>query len=84
MDIDTTILLGVAFLFIVNHALLMVPNWHRKKAAFYGLQLINFAVACFLARWGAPGFNEKDMRIVNWMLMALVLVAEGLLGSRTA
>jgi len=73
MDIDTTILLGVAGLFIVNHVLVMVPQWHRRRMLFYGVQLLNFAMACFLARWGAPGFNEKGMRVVNWMLMALVL-----------
>jgi hypothetical protein len=73
MDIDTTILLGVAFMFILNHVLVMLPNWHRKRMAFYGLQLVNFTAACFLAGWGAPGFNDKGMRVVNWVLMALVI-----------
>ncbi len=73
MDIDTTILLGVAFLFILNHVLVMLPSWHRKRTAFYGMQILNFVAACFLAGWGAPGFNERGMRVVNWMLMALVL-----------
>jgi ABC-type transport system involved in cytochrome bd biosynthesis fused ATPase/permease subunit len=73
MDIDTTIVLGVAFLFILNHVLVMLPDWHRKRTAFYGLQFVNFAAACFLAGWGAPGFNDKGMRMVNWVLMALVM-----------
>jgi hypothetical protein len=73
MDIDTWILLGIAGLFILNHTLVMVPNWHQRRGLFYGLQLLNFLVACFMARWGAPGFNEMGARVVNWMLMALVI-----------
>ncbi len=73
MDIDTWILLSVAGLFILNHALVMVPDWQRRPVLFYGLQFLNLAMACFLARWGAPGFNEMGLRMVNWMLMALVI-----------
>ena len=73
MDIDTWILLSVAGLFILNHALVMVPQWYRRPYWFYGLQILNFTMACFLARWGAPGFNEMGLRAVNWMLMALVI-----------
>ena len=73
MDIDTWILPGVAGLFILNHGMVMVPDWHHRRGLFYGVQLLNFLGACFLAGWGAPGFNEMGLRVVNWMLMALVI-----------
>jgi len=73
MDTDTTILLGVATLFIANHAVVAGPHWHHRRRLFLLVQLLTFGGACFMAGWGAPGFDREGMRLVNWMLSAMLI-----------
>ncbi len=73
MDSDTIILLGVATIFVANHAIVVGPKWHHRRSLFFLVQVVTFAGACFMAGWGAPGFDKNGMRLVNWMLSAMLV-----------
>ena len=73
MDSDTTIILGVATIFVANHAIVVGPRWHHRRWLFVLVQLVTFAGACFMAGWGAPGFDKAGLRLVNWMLSAMLI-----------
>ena len=73
MDQDTSILLGYAFLVVLNRAIFVGGFAVLFRPAFYILQLLNIAACSFFLAWGIPAFTE-NMQVVNYMLGGILLL----------
>lgn len=69
---DTTLVfLATIALIAANQAVLRIATLRASPWAFWGLQAVNLAVACWLLVWGLPGF--VDFPLVSWILGLLLI-----------
>jgi len=74
VDLSTGLLLAVVGLMGLNRLIFVAPNWERFRAPFWGVQLLNFGTACALVLWGIPEFQQGQLKVVNLMLAALMVM----------
>ncbi len=73
MESGDAILFGVVAALAANSVLFLWPGWDRRRALFYGVQLVNLTVATFLMALGVPSL-EGSLAIFNWVLAGLFIV----------
>lgn len=73
MEAGDAILFAVVAALAANSVLFLWPGWDRRRALFYGVQLINLVVATFLMAVGVPSL-EGSLSVFNWVLAGLFIV----------
>ena len=74
MDQDTFPLMGFAILIVLNRALFVGGLAIKFRPTFYLIQLFNIAGSSYFLAWGVPSFQEGPMRMVNYMLGAMLML----------
>lgn len=74
MSLDTTLIFLVAVAVIAaNQGVLRVATLRRNPWVFWGLQLLNLVIACWVLLFGLPGFEHTIGRWVG-VVMGLLLI----------
>lgn len=58
MDLRTGSLIALASVFAINQAAMRVERWARDPRVFWGVQVLDIAVAAVLILVGLPGFER--------------------------
>jgi len=73
VDLGTAILLGAVAVLAGNRLVLSLPGWHRRRALFWALQLVNLAAACFMIVYGVPALRGLAF-YANWVIALLFML----------
>ncbi|MCB9758285.1 MAG: hypothetical protein H6739_00455 [Alphaproteobacteria bacterium] len=73
MDLSTGVLLGVAALMAFNRVIFLGERWHRRRARFWVVQLLNLGAACYMVVWGIPDFVGQ-LKVINLLLAGLLVL----------
>jgi len=71
MPVTTTLFLLIVALIAANQVILRVAALRSSPWVFWGLQIVNLAVACWILLFGLPGFDH--IRFVSWIFGLLIL-----------
>ena len=72
MNSGDAFLFGVVAALATNHVLLRIPGWERRRALFYGVQLLNLTAGTWVMAMGIPGL-DGPLKVFNWVFGLLFI-----------